>query len=73
MDTVGERLRDIRKRRVLSQEDLAARAGVPVVTISRLENNHTEPRPQTIRRLAAALDVEPSWLLFGDEPGEAAA
>ena len=69
MPTVGERLREARRRRVWTQEDLARESGVPVVTISRIENDRPEnqPRPSTIRRLAAALRVEPAWLLFGDD------
>lgn len=78
MATVGERLRVARDRKVWTQEDLARESGVPVVTISRIENGHLEgqPRQSTIRRLAAPLGVEPVWLLLGDEEeaqGKAAA
>ncbi len=69
MQTIATRLRGVRQRRVWSQEDLAAAAGVPVVTISRIENGHAQPRPSTIRKLAGALNVDPGWLLFGDEQG----
>jgi len=67
--TVGARVRSARNRRVWTQEDLARESGVPVVTISRIENDRHEgqPRPSTVRQLAAALGVEPAWLLFGDE------
>ena len=67
MQTVATRLKGARLRRVLSQEDLAAAAGVPVVTISRIENGHAQPRPSTVRKLAGALNVEPGWLLFGED------
>jgi transcriptional regulator with XRE-family HTH domain len=77
VQALGTRLQQTRKRKVLSQEELAAAAGVPVVTISRIENGHAaNPRPSTVRKLAAALGVEPGWLLFGDEvsdTGKAAA
>ena len=71
MDTIGERLRRARDRRDWTQEELARRSGVPVVTISRIENDRygERPRQSTIRRLAEALGVDPAWLLFGD--GEA--
>ena len=74
MPTVGERLREARRRKVWTQEDLERESGVPVVTISRIENDHHEnqPRPSTVRRLAAALGVEPAWLLFGNGDGKAA-
>ena len=68
MATVGTRLREARDRRVWTQEDLARESGVPVVTISRIENDRQEnqPRPSTIRRLAGPLGVEPAWLLLGE-------
>ena len=56
---------------VWSQEELATAAGVPVVTISRIETGWTEaPRPSTVRKLARALGVDPAWLLFGGESQE---
>lgn len=67
METFAERLRIARMWRVLTQEQLAAASGVPVVTISRLENSYRNqmPRQGTVQRLAAALDVSPAWLLYG--------
>lgn len=69
MEGIGERIRATRKRRVMSQAELAAAAGVALITINRLENGkgEPEPRPSTIRNVAKALDVEPGWLLFGDD------
>jgi transcriptional regulator with XRE-family HTH domain len=69
METFAERLRVARMRRVLTQEQLAAASGVPVVTISRLENSYQNrtPRQGTVQRLAAALDVSPAWLLYGED------
>ena len=72
MDTIGERLRAARDRRVWTQEDLARASGVPVVTISRIENDRHEGRPRqsTIRKLADALGIDPAWLVFGDGGAE---
>ena len=69
MDTIGKRLRYLRERRAWSQRDLAARAGLPQMTVLRVEHDRYEhrPRPSTIRKLAEALGVDPGWLLFGDE------
>ena len=69
MNTLGERLETMRRRRVLTQADLARMAGISLITVTRLENATEDgnPRPETIRRLAKALDVEPAWLLFGDD------
>jgi transcriptional regulator with XRE-family HTH domain len=75
MDSIGERLEHARRRRSLTQEELARAAGVQVVTVSRIENNRqkSEPRLSTIRKLAEALGVEAEWLLFGDTDLKAAA
>jgi transcriptional regulator with XRE-family HTH domain len=72
METIGIRLRHARELRFLNQEELAARSGIGVATISRIENNHFEKRPRlsTIRRLADELGVDPMWLLAGESTEE---
>ena len=44
-------------------KELAAKAGVSPVTISRVENGLDDPQPATTRKLAAALGVEPADLM----------
>ena len=61
------RLRDLRRRAVMSQEDLAEKSGVARDTISKLETGQRGAYPSTIRKLAAGLDVEPRMLLGGVE------
>jgi len=66
METVGERLRWARQRHVWSQVNLSRFSGVPVMTISRIENNrHGLPKLSTVRRLAEALEIDPTWLIYG--------
>ena len=60
-------LRDLRRRAVMSQEDLADRSGVARDTISKLERGQRGAYPSTIRKLAAGLDVEPRILVGGVE------
>ena len=55
----GLLLRDWRRRRALTTVDLAARAGVSPVTVNQLETGRRLPRMSTLRKLAAALDVDP--------------
>jgi transcriptional regulator with XRE-family HTH domain len=55
---IGDRLRGLRKRRLLTQEQLAKRSGVGVATITRVERNQVEPQAGTLRKLAEALGVE---------------
>ncbi len=75
METLGERLRWARERKLLSQQDVSDRTGVMVATISRIENGRHSRRPLrvTLESLAEALDVSPTWLVFGEEEGKAAA
>ena len=60
---IGERLRDARVRRALTQQELADKAGVGANTVARLERNETEPHMSTLRKLAHALGVDPSTLI----------
>jgi transcriptional regulator with XRE-family HTH domain len=60
---IGTQLRAARERALLTQEELAARAEVRPLTISRIETNKVEPRYSTIRKVAKALSVDPSELL----------
>jgi ribosome-binding protein aMBF1 (putative translation factor) len=57
--TLAERLKDARRRAMLTQEELAEEADVGVATIRRIEVGEIlEPRFSTLRKLARALDVE---------------
>ena len=60
---IGDRLRDLRKRKLLTQEQLADRSGLGIATIVRVERNQVERRGSTIRKLAEALNVEPEELV----------
>ena len=60
---IGEQLRNARTRRLLTQDELAAKAGVSQSTIANIERNNAEPQFRTIRKLAEALDVDPTKLL----------
>jgi transcriptional regulator with XRE-family HTH domain len=51
-------LREIRLRKGWSQQNLADESGVGQDTISGIESGRHEPRPSTLRKLAAALGVE---------------
>ena len=59
---IGDRLKAVRIEQALTQEELADRAGVSTNTVARLERNETEPHMPTVRKLAAALGVEPRRL-----------
>ena len=60
---IGEKLKEVRTRRLLTQEELAAKAGLSAATVVNIERNNQEPHFRTIRKLAKALDVDPTTLL----------
>jgi transcriptional regulator with XRE-family HTH domain len=60
---IGENLKATRTRRLLTQDELAERAGVSQSTIANIERDNAEPQFRTIRKLAKALDVDPTELL----------
>jgi DNA-binding XRE family transcriptional regulator len=62
----GERLREMRHKRGLSQEQLADLAGISLSTMARLESQDRSPcRSWTLGRLAAALDETPASMTPG--------
>ena len=67
MEVNTERLRELRRRRVLSMRDLQERSGVSHNTIWRIESGRQGAHPRTIRKLAEALGVEPEELLKEEE------
>ena len=66
---IGDRLRDMREHKKLSQGDIEKRTGLLRCYISRVENGHTVPAIETLEKLARALEV-PLYQLFydGEEP-----
>ena len=71
MDRRRVRLRYWRQKRVLSMAELAARSGVGKDTIVKLEKpDHPPARPSTVRKLAAALGIEPADLYDGEPTTE---
>ncbi len=66
---IGKRLKDLRIRRALTQEELATKADLGKNTVNRIERNLTEPHMSTLRKLAQALSVQPHELLEGEGNG----
>jgi transcriptional regulator with XRE-family HTH domain len=56
-------LRRLREAEPLTVRELAERSGVSYNTVTMLENSHRTANPSTVRRLAAALEVEPRELM----------
>ena len=62
---IGDRLRDIREQKMLSQGDIEKRTGLLRCYISRVENGHTVPAIETLEKLARAMEI-PMYQLFYD-------
>jgi transcriptional regulator with XRE-family HTH domain len=58
-----QKLKRLREDQVLSQRELARRAGLAQGTVWRLESGFSEAHPHTIRKLAEALGLDPRELL----------
>ena len=66
---IGQRLRDIRKMKNLSQDDIEKATGLVRPYISRVENGHTVPSIETLQKWAAALGMQLYQVLYeGEEP-----
>ena len=59
---IGRNLKQLREDRLLTQAELAERAGVALSSLVRVENDQVDPRFSTIKKLARALDVHPRKL-----------
>lgn len=69
--TVGERIRDIRTEKDLSQSDLAKLAGYYDKTvISKFEHAGNDISMKQVRRIAEALNVSPAYLMGWETPGD---
>src|SRR5208282_2823442 len=66
---IGDRLRELREQKKLSQREIEKRSGLLRAYLSRVENGHTVPAIETLEKWAKALQV-PMYQLFyeGAEP-----
>ena len=67
---IGNRIREIRESRGMTQEDLSAKTGVSIKHISVLERGLKEPKLSTFLNIADALELTPNELLSPPEDGK---
>ena len=66
---VGERVQILRKRKQLSQEELASRIDIDAKSLSRLERGQHYPSLETLERIRVELEVDlKDFFDFGDKP-----
>jgi transcriptional regulator with XRE-family HTH domain len=69
---VGDRLKQFRESKGLTQSEMEERTGLLRGYISRVENGHTVPTLDTLERFARALDVPLYQVLYeGEKPPRA--
>ena len=57
MNQIGKKIKELRKKKGLSQEELAESAKVNLRTIQRIENNESEPRGKTLNLICEVLEI----------------
>jgi transcriptional regulator with XRE-family HTH domain len=65
----GAKLRELRRRKMLSLRELGERSGEAFDNINKYENERRAAQPRTVRRLAEALGVDPVELTKGEDDG----
>ena len=60
---IGTQVKKAREWALLTQEELAERAGIGAATLNRIERDRVEPQFRTIRKIAKALDMDPKDLI----------
>lgn len=62
---LGRRIRSLRNERGIYQADLAEKAGISRITLSRIENGRMDPGFRIVAKLARALGVSLADLMEG--------
>ena len=63
MNEIGKKIKEVRKKKGLSQEELAESAKVNLRTIQRIENNESEPRGKTLNLICEVLEINAEDIL----------
>lgn len=58
MTKIGTKIKEARKKKGLSQEELAESAKINLRTVQRIENNENEPRGITLNLISKALEID---------------
>lgn len=71
MNTISQRLKQKRLELNMTQAQLAEKAGMKQQSIQSIESGSTK-RPRFLFELAAALQCDPIWLMYGNKGKRAA-
>jgi len=62
-----EKIKKLRKNKNISQQELADKAGIHISYLSRLENGHSEPSVEILKKLMEVLEVSADYLVSDEE------
>lgn len=65
MSNLGDRIKDLRKQKNLSQSELAEMVGISYAQIGRYETKGSQPPAETLKKIADTLGVSPDFLIYG--------
>jgi len=71
MTDLGKRILELRKKKDLSQTELANRVGVSYAQIGRYETKGTQPPAEVIKKIAGVLGTSVDYLVSGDSDEKA--
>jgi len=70
-NNLTQKVKKLRNRKGYSQEELAEKTGLSLRTIQRVENGETEPRGDSLKKLASVFEVSPDdivdWTIQEDK------
>ncbi|MBN2980027.1 MULTISPECIES: helix-turn-helix domain-containing protein [Cohnella] len=69
-ETFGTRLKQARNRKRMTQNEVADKLGIDFTTISKYENNKSQPDNDILREMASLYEVSLDWLLAGGKKAE---
>jgi len=64
---LSDRIKELRTQHGYSQDEMAKRAGLSLRTIQRIELNETEPRGDSLIRIAGVFNLKPGDLLISEK------
>jgi transcriptional regulator with XRE-family HTH domain len=64
---IGERIREARERRNLTQAALGKKLGITYQAVQRYEHDRAQPSPDRLAIIAEILDADWRWLITGEE------
>ncbi len=69
MNNIGERIKNLRKRKNLNQNEFSKTIGISQGALSDIEKNKSKPSVDTIIAISKHFNISTNWLLTGETKG----